>query len=438
MENNEKDVQPTEQVKPAKAKMSRKKKIIITLCIVLGILLTLVAAAAIAVNAYLDHMLDYISYDNLEEEWSGVDIDASDYGQGEDIDYGSDFVDPEADPDYSVDTSDDESGNENSESSEGSGDETSEAPGESSGSESSTGSGSGGSSGKPITSEKPYQPDNDIISGLFDNSDINYEYDSDVINILLIGADIRSTTGQGTGRSDTMIIMSINTVKKQITFTSLMRDLYVEIPGYLENRLNAAHSAGGPKLLMQTIEKNFGIPIDYYVRVNFSSFKGAVDAIGGIDLTVNSVNYAYFKDFSELKGLTKAQAIDGTHTIHLNGTKALAYARSRNYASADFARTQNQRDLLRQLVTNLKGSSLSELHELLKTVLPYVVTNMPKDMLKMMVYESVEYVSYDIQSLRVPDSGSYFKLVRRRGMSVIDFDKAANKKYLWDKIYGES
>ncbi|MBQ9847668.1 MAG: LCP family protein [Clostridia bacterium] len=442
----EKEIEASAETKQPKPKMPKKKKVIITLCIVFGVLLALVAAAVIGINYYIDHMLDYISYDTGEEEWSGENIDDPSWGIDEDISYDLDFSDPEEEWDESVgdvsfpssDVSDEISDDSSTEGSEDVSDETSdEASGDSSVGETSKkpdtskDDSSGETSKKPT--QKPFEPDDTILSGLFDDSEINYDYDSEVINVLLIGAD---TFNKGTGRSDTMIIMSINTTKKRIVFSSLMRDLYVRIPGYKDNRLNAAHSAGGPKLLMKTIKENFGIQVDYYARVNFSSFRLAVDSIGGIDLTINKNNYDYFKKYDELKGLTKAEAIDGTHVIHIDGTVALKYARNRNFAGSDFTRTLHQRDLLSQFVTNCKGSSLSELHELLKCVLPYVVTNMPKDMLKMMVFEAVDYVSYDIVSCRVPCSGSY-KLDRKRGMSVIVFDEKKNRDYLWSKIYGD-
>lgn len=417
----------SEVQKPLKKKMSRKKKIIITLCVILGVILTLVAAAAIAVNVYLDHMLGYISYDTGDEEWSGEDIDSPSWGIDEDYSYDPDFSDPEAPWEESYGDISLPSGDESGDNSAVSIPEESQVSGTSSKPS------SGETSKKPAVSVKPYEPDDTILSGLFDDSNINYEYDADVINILLIGADGRSFDGKG--RSDTMIIMSINKTNKKIVFTSLMRDLYVSIPGYKDNRLNAAHSAGGPSLLMKTIQANFGISIQYYVRVNFASFKAAVDALGGIDLKINSNNYDYFKKFDELKGLSKAEATDGTRVIHIDGTTALSYARNRSFAGSDFTRTLHQRDLLSQFVTNCKGSSLSELHELLKIVLPYVSTNIPKDMLKMMVFEAINYVSYDIDSCRVPCSGSY-ELTRRRGMSVIVFDKNKNKNYIWSKIYG--
>ena len=105
-----------------------------------------------------------------------------------------------------------------------------------------------------------------------------------VRNILLIGTDSR---GEDRGRSDSMILMSINSKSNKISLVSLMRDTYVQIPGYGGDKLNAAYSYGGPELLMDTIEENLYIKIDDYFTVNFISFANIVDAVGGVEIKVN-------------------------------------------------------------------------------------------------------------------------------------------------------
>ncbi len=392
-----------------KKRKGKKRKTIIAIIAILLVPLLIIGGIVIA---FQEHYLGLITYVS-DDEWSGVDIDASDYG----------VDDEDALPDDMsgfVDTENETSGSDVSDVSDVSG-------------------GNGGSSGNNGNGSytPPPSPDGDpnyeIIEGLFEEGfNVTDKYEKEVINILLIGAD---TTGDNRARSDTMILMSINTIKKRVVLTSLMRDSYLPIPGYKDNRLNAAHSAGGPKLLMKTIEHNFDIEVDYYVRVGFESFKKAVNAIGGIDITINKDNYDHFKNRGKLKGLTKAQATDGTHTLHLSGTDALDYARNRTFPAADFTRTLHQRDLLTQVFNSMKGASLSEIHEVLEGVLPYVATDMPKDVLRSMVWSALEYVSYDISNARMPCADS-FRLTRIRGMSVVDINEEANAKYLKAVIYG--
>ena len=405
---------------PKKKKKKTGKIILIVLLSLLALLLLFVGIAYFVVNNFIDDTLDYISYvsEGEEQEWSGIDIDGSEYY--DDYDMGidtSNFVDPEANPDPDdPDTTPDGGASGGNGGNNGNGGN----------------SGNGGGNNYTPPPEPPYEPDYEIIEGLFDGETVSDEYNKDVINILLIGAD---TVSGRYARSDTMILMSINNLKKRIVFTSFMRDTYVAIPGYNNNRLNAAYAAGGPSLLIKTLELNFDIDIDYYFTVSISAFEQAVDVIGGIDITVNSTNYNYFKSFSQLSGLTKDQAIDGTHVIHLNGGNALGYARSRNFYDGDFTRTMHQRDLLTQFVTNCKGKSLTQLHDLLKSVLPYVVTNMPKETLKSMIWSVATYISYNITDARVPCAGS-FNFANIRGMEVLTINFPSNQKYIKAKIYG--
>ena len=377
MENkNKKTTQETpfeETALDKKIKKKKTKKTLIILAIILAVFLVLVGGLLIAGDFYLDSLLDMISYDTGESEWS-FDEDAGD----EDID--NTVPKPAPTPDT--------------------------------------------------------LPDFEIIDGWFDGDKVAQEYDDEVINILLIGAD---TLDGNHARSDTMILMSLNPIKKRLVFTSFMRDSYIELPGRGYNRLNAAHAKGGPQYLIETLEYNFGIDIDNYAKVDFTSFKQAVDAIGGVTLTVNDVNYNYFYDWDGIYGLSEEQAIDGTHTVHLDGDEALMYARTRKghrVDNSDFGRTLHQRDLLSQFVTNCKGASLDELHSILEAVLPYVVTDMLQDELKEQILNVLTYVSYSIDDARVPCAGSYEDIVLESGAQVLNINVPSNATYVKAKIYG--
>ncbi len=388
---------PKKQKEP-KTKMSKKKKAIIIVLAILLSLLLLVGIAFLALNIYADYMLGLITYDDPEEEisWEGVDIDSPEYNDNYDIGV--------KDPDSFVDP-------------DGVGDQ---------------GSSSGNAGYVPNINYEQYTPDYEIIEGVFDDNIIEDEDEKDVVNILLIGAD---TISGNSARSDTMILMSINHAKRRIVFTSFMRDTYVAIPGRNDNRLNAAFAAGGPNLLMRTLKYNFDITVDYYFIVSIASFEMAVDAIGGLDIVVNETNYNYFKYHQDIKWLSKDDALDGTRVLHLSGGQALAYARSRNFTDGDFTRTLHQRDLLTQTVQRCKTASLDELHQMLKSVLPYVRTNMPKNTLKSMVWNVLTYVQYDVTNARVPNAGG-FEFANIRGMEVLllkDFNAVI--EYLKLKIY---
>ncbi len=352
-----------------KKRKTLRQKLVTVFAVFMCLILVFACSLLLGADMYLDSKLNYISYDDGTEEWSGADIDAPDY----DLDEGvpllpDDFQDPEEDDVVLPPANNDDNSN---------------------------------TEVKP-DAEKPK-----------DN----------VINILLIGAD----TLTGAGRSDTMILLSVNTDDRRVVLTSFMRDSWVSIPGRNQNRLNAAHAAGGPALLMQTLYENFGISVDQYVKVDFSSFKKAVDVIGGIDITVNENNYDYFSK--------KYSGISLGTVKHLNGEEALLYARDRNYSQGDFIRTLHQRDLLTQFAKQMSSKSLSEIDALLNLVLGYVRTNIPKEELKDYIGESITYLGYDITTARVPCAGS-FKNANKNGRAVLEIDIPMNIQYVNTKIYG--
>ncbi len=349
-----------------KIKKTKRQKVVTVLTVIAALFVIFGCVMLLVTDAYIDRKLNLITYDDGTEDWSGVDIDDPQY----DLDEGvpvlpDDFSDPE---------------------------------------------------GSDIEVLPPLGSDENENSG--------FDYDDDnVINILLIGADTLS----GVGRSDTMILASINTDDKRIVLTSLMRDMWVSIPDHKDNRLNAAHSAGGPELLMETIYANFDIRVDKYVKVDFSSFKKAVDAIGGIDITVNEDNYDFFSRNYSNVSLGKV--------IHLDGEKALRYARDRNYSQGDFIRTLHQRDLLVQFAKQLAQKSLDEIDSVVNLVLGYVRTNIPKMELKNYIGDALTYLSYDMETARLPCAGS-FKNANKNGRAVLEVNFDMNIHFIKTKIYG--
>ena len=198
-----------------------------------------------------------------------------------------------------------------------------------------------------------------------------------VKNILLLGTDER-VSGE-TSRSDAIIVLSINENRKKIVMTSILRDSYVEIPGYGKNRINHAYQMGGAALMIQTIENNFKIPIDSYAKVDFFSFMGIIDKLGGVPITVTQEELGYLNGYiAEINTLQGLPVNDGqlaqAGNYQLNGKQALAYSRIR-YIGTDFARTERQRTVLDGLFQQLKTASPKELYEVAATILPDITTN---------------------------------------------------------------
>ncbi len=261
-----------------------------------------------------------------------------------------------------------------------------------------------------------------------------------VVNILLIGNDSRENGEDG--RSDAMILLSISNKTKKIYMTSLLRDIYVDIPGYDGNRLNAAYSFGGAELLMETIEKNFDIPVHRYMLVNFEAFAGLVDAVGGVDLELTTEEIVFVNGYlSEYNRLTNRpegtdnmdESISGM--VHLNGPQALAYSRNR-YIGTDFGRTERQRKVLTEVIGKLPKAVLTNAGGLIDGLMSNLTTNLTQAECFQLSLMAGKLFTYEIVSDSIPQPGTY-NSVTIRNMSVLEVDFDTNVRYLKEKIYGE-
>lgn len=261
-----------------------------------------------------------------------------------------------------------------------------------------------------------------------------------VTNVLLIGNDSRE--GGEDGRSDAMILLSISNETKTIHMTSLLRDMYVEIPGHDGNRLNAAYAYGGPTLLCETIEQNFGIEVNRYVLVNFQAFAALVDAVGGIDLEVTNEEVqwinAYLNEYNLLEG--REMTTDYLDTslsgeIHLNGPQALAYSRNR-YIGTDFGRTERQRKVLNAVIKKLPLAFATNQNELISELFPNLTTNLTQPEVFSLSMDAGKLLSYEIVQTVIPAEGTYNNATIR-GMAVLEVDFSANKAVIQKEIYGK-
>lgn len=271
------------------------------------------------------------------------------------------------------------------------------------------------------------------------NETYTYDFsDENVYNVLLIGTDARTNSDRG--RSDSMILISINDTTEQVVMTSFLRDIYLYIPEVESTRLNHAYAYGGPELLLDTLETNFKIPIDKYVQVDFYSFVTVVDAVGGVDIDVtdDEVQYinSYLNEINNLEGRDQnADKLSSGGSYTLNGEQALAYSRIR-YVGTDFGRTERQRTVLEQILRNMSSMGVSELKDLLDELLPNVTTNIQSDELFSLVLNSPSYFGYERIQCRVPADGTWWNLTIR-GMAVLGIDFDANIRYLGQNIYNQ-
>ena len=247
-----------------------------------------------------------------------------------------------------------------------------------------------------------------------------------VINILLIGQDRRP--GEERARSDTMILCTLDEREKKLTMTSFLRDLYVSIPGYRSNRINAAYTAGGMALLNQTLESNFGVAIDGNIEVDFHQFPKIIDLLGGVTLELR-------QDEAEAINVSTQSRLSAGAQL-LNGSQALAYSRIRKLDSdGDFSRTNRQRTLLEALLIRYRDAKPSELLQILEELLPMVTTDMPQDKILSLMAEFAPVLpQLEVRTQHIPAEGTY--VYRKiRGMSVLVADMDAARALLQETIY---
>ncbi len=249
-------------------------------------------------------------------------------------------------------------------------------------------------------------------------------------NILLIGVDAREGEDAEKTRSDTMMLVTIDTRNNQIKLTSFLRDMYLEIPGYREDKLNAAQSRGGTQLLVDTLEYNFKIRIDNYMFVSFEMFTTIIDKLGGVDveITEKEAKYINSKDhMSRDDGFAFPEPLSGGMQ-HFTGAQALWYSRIR-YLDSDFMRTARQRKVISALVRKATQQSPAELFELVGEVMPLVRTDLTEDEIMNLGLHALSYLQYDIVQQQIPAQDAY-KSGTRRSQSVLLPDMEKNRSVL--------
>lgn len=222
----------------------------------------------------------------------------------------------------------------------------------------------------------------------------------DRITILVLGLDVnwtRSNLPYTKGaRSDTMILANIFLKDKKVRLLSVPRDTRVQIPGAGWEKINAAHSIGGPSLSKQTVEKLLGINIDYYIVLKFNGLKHIVDAVDGIDVDVEKN-----MDYDDSWGQLHIHFKKGRKRI--NGQKAMEYSRFRNDAEGDYGRIRRQQQVIKALQKEvLRPENISKIPELAKIAFSNITTNLTQKQLLALGFSLRKLLPADMKTLTLP------------------------------------
>ncbi|ADU31171.1 LCP family protein [Evansella cellulosilytica] len=246
------------------------------------------------------------------------------------------------------------------------------------------------------------------------------EADLDYMNVLLIGID----DDEDIARTDTIMIAQYHPEKGTAKLVSLMRDMYVTIPGHGQNKINAAFSFGGLELLRQTIKENFDVDVHYYAQVDFNGFERIVDTLAPEGIEIDVERRMYYE--------TRSLVIDfqpGLQTM--SGDEALKYVRFRSDFENDFGRVRRQQQVLDSLSGELLSiSGVRRIPQLLGSIEPYIQTNI--DTSKMISYGRSFVLNPvdDIETITIPLSDAYYDETFSHAGAVLMLDWDRNKEAL--------
>lgn len=279
--------------------------------------------------------------------------------------------------------------------------------------------------------------------------------DSDIYNVLLIGVDTRENNFNG--RSDTLMVVSINKATKRIVLTSFPRDLKVYDPSYGWTKINAIYPRAGNVgtsvgRLANAIQYNFGITIHDYAVINFVVFENVINIFGGVDVPMYYAEYSTMKHyFDEQKQAEIESSFAGNEAnadfciyVHLDGTQALRYARIRKVynpvteeyeRSNDFYRNERQQEVVWALIRSLRKLDLDKIKNIASDVMPLVATSVTYNDFLFKIMSYLDYSSYSVSSFAFPVSGTWgYENDGASYVVIYDFEK--NKTRWHTFVYG--
>lgn len=257
--------------------------------------------------------------------------------------------------------------------------------------------------------------DNIIVQEVYDFNGEQDQYGG--TNVLILGSDSR---GEKNSRADTIMVARYHPDTESYKIISVMRDSYVEIPGYGKNRINTAFALGGPELLRETLKENFNLDIQYYAIIDFQGFVRLIDEAfpKGVEINVEK-KMSHNIDVTIEPGL---QYLDGEHL--------LGYVRFRHDATSDFGRVERQQEVVKQIGEQLTSfQTIPKLPKLLGVVTPYINTNMDTGDILYIGKSFLSKENRNIESLRIPADGAW-EDATINGAEVLSIDIEKNKEIL--------
>ena len=263
-----------------------------------------------------------------------------------------------------------------------------------------------------------------------------------ITNILLVGTDGEYI--EKGNRSDSMMVVTIDSKNKDIRISSIARDTYVDIPGYSTEKLTHAYAYEGIDLLKEVFKVNFNLDIDKYIAVNFVSFMDIMDELGGVEVNVeakdiNEINkyidacYGYYKNKDE----KDKEYITKSGVQRLNGYQALAFSRIR-YTDSAFARDNRHREVAESVYKEFAQKGVETYKKCAEIILNNTKTNISPIEMMNLAYTVLKINDKDIEQFQFP-LAEYRNghIINKQKGWVLEWDKEPNLE-AWHKfIFGE-
>lgn len=267
------------------------------------------------------------------------------------------------------------------------------------------------------------------------STDESVEENEKIVHIALFGVDKRKNTD--VGRSDSIMIGTLDFKHDKIKLTSVMRDLYVAIDEHGYDKINHAYAYGGAELAIKTLNQNFGLDIREYVTVDFYALEKMIDQIGGIELDIKpdevSLINKYSLETARLQNKEHVPLIKAGKQL-LNGQQAVAYARIRAVGNGDFERTSRQRIVLKAMIEKVSNADRKIIPSLILNILPHVETSLSYSELLSLAKDYFQEENMEIVQNRFPLDGTY-KGTRINGIYYLQTDLEQLKEQAYEYFY---
>lgn len=266
--------------------------------------------------------------------------------------------------------------------------------------------------------------------------------DKDVINILLLGTDDRSTEFEDHVRSDSMMMVSINTKKNTVKLVSFERAMGVPIlegqyKGEIE-WLTHCFAYGNADLVMKELQACLLLDVNRYIRTNMLCFIELIDIVGGIDVDLSPAEAEYINTndhCGDVRDQISGKQYAKPGVNHLNGTTSMVYARCRDVDS-DWGRMGRQRNVVTKVFEKVQNMSPSQLNDAINKMMPLVMTNLTKGEMATLIFELPGLTTDTVETMVIPEQDAMTERIGMEGRSVFWPNYSKNSKDLKEFLYG--